>query len=165
MKLEIQKVDLEEREILARLIELYEYDFSEYEDRDVNKLGLYGYEYLDYYWTEKRRFPYFIKVDGRLAGFAMVCDYCYVSKEKDTLFLSEFFVMKKYRRKGIGFEAAKIVFEKHPGKWELTMHPKNKPSLQFWKHVVEKHSKSYVYHENVKDVYDDALGYAYTFTI
>ena len=61
MDIEIIKVVEEEREILARLIELYEYDFSEYENSDVNFLGLYGYTYLDYYWTENRRFPILYK--------------------------------------------------------------------------------------------------------
>lgn len=47
--IEIEAVKEEQREILAHLIELYEYDFSEYEDSDVNAYGLYGYSYLDYY--------------------------------------------------------------------------------------------------------------------
>lgn len=40
MNLEIVKVEEEQREILAHLIELYEYDFSEYENSDVNSYGL-----------------------------------------------------------------------------------------------------------------------------
>ena len=38
MDIEIVKVKEEEKEILAHLIELYEYDFSEYENNDVNFL-------------------------------------------------------------------------------------------------------------------------------
>ena len=88
MNIEIVQVEEEQREILAHLIELYEYDFSEFENSDVNAYGLYGYSYLDYYWTEKGRYAYFIKADGKLAGFAMVCGYCYVSKDRETRFLS-----------------------------------------------------------------------------
>ena len=55
MKVELQLVKLEEREILSNLLEKYDYEFSQYDNRDVNKLGLYGYQYLDYYWTEKNR--------------------------------------------------------------------------------------------------------------
>ena len=164
MNIEIVKVATEEREILARLIELYEYDFSEYENRDVNFLGLYGYTYLDYYWTEERRFPYFIKVNNKLAGFAMVCDYCYISKDKDTLFMSEFFVMKKYRRSGIGKYAAKKVFDMHPGKWELTVHPNNPISHIFWESVIKEIvGNDFQKHFDAKDVYYDEIGIAYTF--
>lgn len=165
MTIELIKVPVEEREVLARLLELYEYDFSEYTQEDVNPLGLYGYMYLDYYWTEKRRFPYFIKVDGKLAGFVMICDYCYLSKDKDTLFVAEFFIMKKYRRNGIGLKAAKQVLNLHPGKWELTTHPDNQTSVKFWEKVVKSNAKTYEFHENVAEVYDNALAYAYTFTI
>jgi len=166
MKIEIVPVLEEEKTILANLIELYEYDFSEFENTDVNPLGLYGYSYLDYYWTENKRFPYFIKVDGKLAGFVMVCGHCYVSKDRDTLFMSEFFVMKNYRKRGIGKVAAKEVFNMHKGKWELTVHPKNPVSIKFWTSVIEDCvGKNYRMLENVKDVYDDALGIAYLFEL
>jgi len=162
--IELVSVLEEEKSILANLIELYEYDFSEFENTDLNALGLYGYSYLDYYWTEDRRFPYFIKVDGKLAGFVMVCGHCYVSKDSETLFMSEFFVMKKYRQRGIGKEIAKKVFDLHKGKWELTVQPKNTVSIKFWTSVIEACvGKDYRIIENIKDVYEDALALAYLF--
>jgi len=164
MEMEISLVKEEEKLILAHLIELYEYDFSDFEDTDVNGLGLYGYSYLDYYWTEKRRFPYFIKVNGFLAGFVMVCDYCYVSSQ-DTLVMSEFFVMKKYRGKGIGKRAAIDVLRKHPGKWELMVHPKNLVSHSFWDSVVKEVSKNYQIVNDVENVYDHYLAKAYLFSV
>ncbi|HXK50010.1 MAG TPA: GNAT family N-acetyltransferase [Clostridiales bacterium] len=166
MKIEIIPVKEEEKTILGHLLELYNYDFSEFEDSDVNALGLYGYSYLDCYWTDDRRYAYFIKVDGKLAGFVMVCDYCYVSKDKNTLFLSEFFVMRKYRRKGIGETAAKKVFLKHKGKWELTMHPENKGALRFWEKVVTEISGNTLkMHKNVDNVYPNSKAIAYTFEV
>ena len=72
MKIELRKVELEEKEILKNLIEKYEYEFSQWTNKGVNKLGLYGYKYLDFYWTEERRYPFFIMVDNELAGFVMI---------------------------------------------------------------------------------------------
>lgn len=165
MKVEIIRVKEEERLILSHLIELYEYDFSDFEGTDVNSLGLYGYTYLDYYWTEPRRFPYFIKVNGKLAGFAMVCDHCYVSQDKSTLFMSEFFVMKKYRGQGVGKQAAINVLKQHPGKWELTVHPSNSISHQFWNRVIKEVSSKYEIIQDVQDVYDHHLAIAYLFHV
>lgn len=163
---ELARVEEEQREILAHLIELYEYDFSEYENSDVNAYGLYGYSYLDYYWTEDKRYAYFIKVNGKLAGFVMVCGYCYVSKDEETLFLSEFFVMKKYRRQGIGKYAALQILREHPGKWELTVHPNNPGSHKFWKKVISEAAKGEVtVAEQIEGVYDDALATAYLFEV
>ena len=85
MRIELVQVRKEEKEVLRNLLEKYDYEFSQYDLRDVNALGLYGYDWLDCYWTEERRWPFFIKVDGQLAGFVMVndypetdepCDYC-----------------------------------------------------------------------------------------
>ncbi len=166
MNLEIVKVEEEQREILAHLIELYEYDFSEYENSDVNSYGLYGYSYLDYYWTEQDRYAYFIKVNGKLAGFVMVCGFCYVSKDDQTLCMSEFFVLKKYRRQGIGKKAAIEVLKMHPGKWELTVHPNNPVSHKFWNSVISEVAAGEVQVvENVEEVYDAALATAYLFRV
>ena len=36
---------------------------------------MHGYSYLDSYWTEEGRWAFFLKVDGKLAGFAMVIGF------------------------------------------------------------------------------------------
>ena len=40
------------------LLEKYEYDFSQYNQRDVNDLGLFGYDYLDNYGYKKTSFHF-----------------------------------------------------------------------------------------------------------
>ena len=85
-------------------MELSAYDFSEFDDADVNQHGLYGYTYFDYYWTEESRTPFFVKAAGNLAGFVLVNEYCYLIKEPGNKSIAEFFVMRKYRRKGIGHD-------------------------------------------------------------
>ena len=40
--------------MLRRLIELYRYDFSEFDQADLGPHGDYGYRYLDHYWSESR---------------------------------------------------------------------------------------------------------------
>lgn len=166
MKLELELVTKEQKGILAHLLELYQYDFSEYDSMDVNPCGLYGYPYLDYYWTEQNRFAYFIKVDGKLAGFAMVCGHCYVSRDNHTLFMAEFFVMKKYRKLGIGKSAACKVLRRHPGRWELTVHPNNTGAHVFWKKVTAKAAAGPVeVITDVEGVYEDGLATAYLFEV
>lgn len=140
MEVTLRKVEIEDREILANLLEKYDYEFSQYDKRDVNKLGLYGYQYLDYYWTEENRFAYFIEVDGKLAGFVMISNYPEAPEEKMDFCLSEFFIMYKYRRMGVGRESAYKAFEMHHGKWQLKRHPRNLPSVHFWNSVVSEYT-------------------------
>lgn len=129
-------VQEDEKEILRNLLEKYLYEFSQYELCDVNDLGLYGYSYLDNYWTEEGRWAFFLKVDGKLAGFAMINDY--PEAGKTDYCMSEFFVMHKYRRCGLGKWAAFQLFQKFPGTWQLKRHPKNIPSVHFWDKVVSE---------------------------
>lgn len=96
----------------------------------------------------------------------MICGFCYVSKDAETLFMSEFFVMKKYRRQGIGKKAAIAVLKKHPGKWELTVHPNNPISHKFWKSVISDVAVNGIQEvTGVEDVYDDAVATAYLFEV
>ena len=136
----LNRVAVGEKEILRNLLEKYDYEFSQYDLRDVNALGLYGYDYLDCYWTEENRWAYFIYVDDKLAGFVMVNDYPEADDRTTDFSMAEFFVMYKYRRMGIGRKAVFDVFNRHKGRWQLRRHPKNLPSVHFWDTVINEYT-------------------------
>jgi predicted acetyltransferase len=141
LKVSLRKAELEDREILANLLEKYGYEFSQYENRDVNKYGLYGYQYLDCYWWEgEKRWAYFIEVDNKLAGFVMINDYPEVKDRKTDFVISEFFVMYKYRRMGIGKKAFFMALDLHRGTWQLKRHPKNENSVYFWNRAINEYT-------------------------
>jgi len=140
INIELADVDYSKKSILRQLIELYEYDFSEYNGADLNENGFYDYKYLDHYWTDEGRHPYFILVDGHYAGFALVNSCCYALKDDNAKSIAEFFVMRKYRRQRIGQHAAKLVFDKFKAPWEVLQHPGNAPSQVFWQNVVDEYT-------------------------
>ena len=129
-----------EKTVLFNIFEKYFYEFSQWVKTDVEDDGLYHYEWLDCYFTEEKRFPYLIKVDGKLAGLVMVSDYPEVPDEPTDFCLSEFFVMHKYRRCGVGREAVFQVLDKHHGKWQLKYHPHNIASVKFWNTVINEYT-------------------------
>jgi len=131
MQVKLRQVELEDREILANLLEKYDYEFSQYDGRGVNKLGLIGYQYLDYYWTAKDRRAYFIDVDDNLVGFVMVCNHRDEGDPETDYQIAEFFVIYKYRRSGVGKQAFFQVLDKHKGRWGLGTHPKNVTAMNF----------------------------------
>jgi len=98
----VVQATLADKSVLRHLLELYQHDSSEFDDRDVDAHGLYGYPYLDHYWVEADRRPFLIKVDGRWAGFALV-------RLGPPIDMSEFFVMRPLpplrRRQGGGRRA------------------------------------------------------------
>ena len=130
--MEVFLAEKKDRDTLMALLEKYLYEFSQWDKCDVNDDGLYGYEYLDCYFEEEHRYPYLIKVDGKIAGLILVSDYPEVP---------EFFVLHKYRRNGYGKKAVFEVFDKHHGKWQLKRHPHNTASVYFWDNVVNEYTK------------------------
>ena len=138
MDISITPISINEKEILRNLLEKYEYDNSQYESTDVNDCGLYGYKYLDHYWTDKNRYAYFIKANNKLAGFIMIDDYLYYNEIKSNYCISEFFVMKKYRRMGVGKYAVKYIVNKYRGKWQIGYNPNNNTGKIFWNTVVKE---------------------------
>ena len=56
MNLELKKASITEKPILANLLELYAYDFTEYCDFDIGDDGFYGYKDLPLYWTDSDKF-------------------------------------------------------------------------------------------------------------
>jgi predicted acetyltransferase len=139
VKIKMIKIKVEEKEILKNLMEKYNYEFSQYEKTDVNKLGLYGYDWLDCYWTEKNRYPYFILVDNILAGFVLINDYPEINMKMDYA-IAEFFIMYKYRRLGVGKYIVYNVLNKYKGTWQIKYHPKNIVSVKFWNSIIKEYT-------------------------
>ena len=141
MKTTIEPIKMEQKPVLIRLMELYLYDFSIFSDQDVSEYGCFGYAHIDDYWNEEGRFPYMIRVDGRIAGFALVRSGCEYHDLPDAFNMAEFFVMKKYRRRGIGRCAAERVFDRHRGNWEVTQWSNNLPARNFWNAVIRDYTR------------------------
>ncbi len=148
MNIEIQPVSYDDKIVLQRLMELYLYDFSEYDGAEINAHGVFGYPYLDNYWTEAGRYPFFIRVDGKLAGFVLVSRHAFLPGNEQSI--SEFFVMRKYRRMGVGGWAACAIFDRFPGKWEVQEEHGNPPSHHFWRRVIDRYTHG-EYHETFLD--------------
>jgi predicted acetyltransferase len=139
-KIEIRPIEIDERPILRQMMELYQYDFSEFDGTDLSPVGIFDYPYLDLYWTEPERMPFLVRVDGKLAGFLLVARYNYLTGEKDAWVLAEFFIMRKYRRKGLGEFVARNIFDRFPGNWQVSQIPENAQATSFWRKVISRYS-------------------------
>jgi predicted acetyltransferase len=119
----------QDRPVLRRLLELYRYDFSEFDDADVGAHGEFGYRYLDHYWTDPERRPLLFRTAGRWSGFALV-------RTGDPNDMAEFFVLRKYRRTGVGRGAAREVLRRFPGRWTVRQQLVNPVATEFWRAAI-----------------------------
>jgi len=133
---------LEEKSIVECLMQLYQYDFTEFDGADVGAYGLYPYKYLPHYWIESNRRPFLIHADGKLAGLALVRLNIngMIEPPRKVNQIAEFFVMKKYRRYGIGEFAARWIFDQFPGDWEVEQLAANLPAQAFWRKVIDRYT-------------------------
>ena len=134
MMLEVFTASEQDKPIVRRMLELYQYDLSSFTHADLNERGEFGYAYLDHYWTEKGRYPFLAKLAGKLVGFALVNTHHYLPESAYSM--AEFFVMKRYRHQGLGQKFAVYVFEQHCGTWEVRQLPGHMRATSFWRRTI-----------------------------
>ena len=137
---EIRAAPIAERPILVRLLQLYCHDFSEFAGIEsargrVDAEGRFSYPGLDAYWSEADREALLHRVNGDLAGFVLL-NRRSASGEPVDRAIAEFFVLRKYRRAGIGLHVAHRVLRDRPGRWEIPVAAYNAPALAFWSRTV-----------------------------
>jgi predicted acetyltransferase len=135
MEVELRKARAKDVPVLRRLMQLYLYDFAAIDGWTIHSDGLYGDAVIESYWTDPKRTSFLVYVDGALAGFVLVRDGARFAGE-GTREISEFFVLRRHRRQGVGGEVARRVFDMFPGKWELTQITSNIAAQVFWRQTI-----------------------------
>jgi predicted acetyltransferase len=118
---------------LYRMLELYQHDLSDIWEQDLDVHGEFGYA-LDRYWQHPACVPFVFTVDGAYAGFALVDDA--VKLPGSEHWMDQFFVMKQYRRRGVGGAAAAAVFAARPGRWQVGQMTANHAAQAFWRRTI-----------------------------
>ena len=126
--------------VLRRLMQLYLYDLGTLDGWNISAEGLYGNaEEIERFWTEPGRRAFFIRADAALAGFALIRDQA-AHAGAGTWEVSEFFVLRKFRRQGVGAQAATRLFDLTPGPWEVSQLASNLPAQAFWRAVIGRYT-------------------------
>lgn len=136
LSVDVAPARVDEAPILANLVQLYLYDFTELGGPPMGDDGRFDYGGLDDYWRQEGRFPFLIRVDGALAGFVLVAARRLFEEGDDGHELTELFVTRRYRRRGVGRSAAAQVLRRFPGPWYVGMLATNAPAVQFWRKVI-----------------------------
>lgn len=169
MDIQILEATEEAFPVVQNLVRFYIYDMSESMGWPCPEDGLYGGcdDLPEYWWTGSTpeeletinqklaiRIPYnihfdrwptgylghpfIVRVDGELAGFALI-------KQMNTNHaadydVGEFFIVRKFRRKGIGKSVAHYLFDHFPGVWQVRQMMDHKLAQAFWRQVIADYS-------------------------
>lgn len=140
----IFEASLAEKEILENFLTLYLHDLSEFTDRlDINHQGFFEYRALDQYYYRPFLIPLLYKVNYRYTGFILLDQRPNAPRDVD-YFINEFFLLKKYRRKGIAKMVIKELFHLYPGRYLVLQLMTNVPAINFWHRVYEENEIQYV---------------------
>jgi predicted acetyltransferase len=127
---------------LSNLLEFYLHDLSDVFGLTLGPDGRFGYPWLPRFWSEpEKRFAYLICCRGDLAGFALVTRGSPASDDPDALDVAEFFVLRPYRRSGVGRRAAFLLWDRMPGRWVVRVSQANQAALPFWEDVVGEYTR------------------------
>jgi len=145
---------LDDKPVIDNLLQLYMHDLSDYVPASIGPDGRFTYPYLDRYWSEQGeaegRVPFIFTMNGELAGFALKNSFSYVGQPPPVSSIAEFFVLRKWRRRGVGRAAAFTLFDRFEGCWEVTQLRANEPAHRFWLHVIGAYTNDRFLEQEVK---------------
>ena len=123
--------------VVRNLFALYAHDMSEFVGFDVEDDGRFALPVsLASYWEgpgASQCDQFLVRADGKLAGFALVRR---IATNPVTYDMGEFFILRKYRRSGLGRHVACGLFDRFAGDWEVREIPSNTAARAFWRRII-----------------------------
>ena len=129
--------------LIENLLQLYLHDLSEAFPIDLGPDGRFAYDTLPLYWIETaRRFAFLIRYRATVAGFILVTRGSPASDDPDVFDVAEFFVLRRYRRSGVGRRAAILIWDRFPGRWIVRVSEGNRGAVPFWRNVIAEYTNA-----------------------
>lgn len=119
---------------IQNMAQFYIYDASRECEVLISNNGSYNVTNYQIYFQEEGRLAFLIKVEDELAGFVLLNQAGTNAKTKWNM--GEFFILRKFQRKGIGTQVAHQIWNMYPAFWEVSVIPENNKALMFWRYVI-----------------------------
>lgn len=124
---------------LLALLQLYAYDFSEILSLEVAEDGRFHTPSVAANLTDPGNHAFLIRVDDKLAGFALVQPRSYLTGDAGVFDMAELFVMRRHRRRGVGEQVASWLFDRFRGPWEVREKAENQAATAFWRRIIGRY--------------------------
>lgn len=121
---------------LARLSQLYRHDLNQFSGQDIGPDAAFDDSDLVQYLDNAQYRAHLFCVDEQLAGFGLVNLNSHSIEDESVRNLDDFFILRKWRRQGVGFESARLLLSDHPGLWQVNKRTYNRAAMAFWDRVI-----------------------------
>lgn len=79
--------------------------------------------------------------DDQPVGFALIrVRYPLASAAAIDFSMAEFFIARPWRRRGIGQEGVRLIFDRYAGRWHIMEYLRNPGAVSFWRRVVQSYT-------------------------
>jgi predicted acetyltransferase len=136
--LSVAKLGPDSEVILRNLFQHYLHDMAEWFQLDTQADGSYAYD-TSYIW-KKGYDAYLAKVGDSIAGFALIGSAAEWLGDFGAHDMREFFVIRRFRRRGLGHSLATFLWNERPGEWLVRVLEANVPAVQFWRTAISTYS-------------------------
>ena len=134
----ISKIGPESDVLLRNLFEHYCHDMSEWFDLDTEADGSYSHDTASI-WA-KGCDAWLAKIGTSIAGFVLIGSGAGWLGDIGAQDVHEFFVMRRFRRVGVGRKMATLIWNEHPGEWLVRVLEANAPAVLFWRKAISAYS-------------------------
>ena len=138
MKIEVCEISTNEKPLIQNLLQFYEYEFSVYEEDDVDENGDFEIADVDEYFDIDEYTPLLVKVAGQPAGFVIVNSD--PNAPNGRFLIEEFFIMKRFQQQGIGQEVARKVFDMFGQDWVVRVISENLKGQSFGQKAIDNYT-------------------------
>lgn len=124
----IQIVPLSKMEEMRKIFYDYLIELSEFDpDIKFDRKGVPIYNWYECYWEDKDRFPFYLIIDGQIAGLALI-------RELDNMIydFAEFYVCPEFRKDGNAIWFATQLTELFNGQFVFSTRFTNPRAIKFW---------------------------------
>ena len=131
----IQIVHEYRKDEMRKIFDEYLTELAEFDPHiQFDENGKPIYKWFDAYWQEPDRFPFFMIIDGEIAGLSMIRAVGEIGYE-----VAEFYVLPAYRKNGNALWFAQEVLQMFEGQIELGTRLENKRAIKFWTKFVQNY--------------------------
>ncbi|HEY1205538.1 MAG: hypothetical protein ABSH46_05540 [Bryobacteraceae bacterium] len=134
----ISKIGPESDVLLRNLFEHYIHDMAEWFEIDTKADGSYSYDTASVW--ENGYDAYLAKAGASIAGFALVGPAAEWLGGISAYDVREFFVIRRFRRRGFGQRMATLLWNERPGEWLVRVLEANAPAVIFWRTAISNRS-------------------------
>lgn len=114
-------------------------------------------EHMARWFADDSSHPLMILKNDKPVGFALVSRPPRNQRDQVDFRMAEFFVTFRERRLGVGRDAARLIFNRFAGTWEVSEFLYNAPAVTFWRSIVNEYTagkfKESTAHGEVRQVF------------